>query len=265
MLEQDKVTKLPTDNPSIFYDGAFYDRIFQSSPRYLKQSQDVLFWLNMAECYGPSILELACGTGRISVPLGDKGFDVTGIELSDSMLKAAGQKSESVQWLQKDVRDFNLKRRFSLIIFPYDTFTHLHELPDVKSCLHCVKQHLEPDGYFIIDFKNPYCVFDTLNAPNSQDIYSIFQDPHSDETVTAMRESKYDAAEQLYHRTLTFSWENTTKIVQEVLTLRIYFPKEIEAILTENGFTVVQKFGNYEEAPFGSNTSHHILVCQKTL
>ncbi|MBD1211300.1 MAG: hypothetical protein H9534_00815 [Dolichospermum circinale Clear-D4] len=42
MLEQDKVTKLPTDNPSIFYDGAFYDRIFQSSPRYLKQSQDVL-------------------------------------------------------------------------------------------------------------------------------------------------------------------------------------------------------------------------------
>jgi hypothetical protein len=85
------------------------------------------------------------------------------------------------------------------------------------------------------------------------------------ETVTAMRESKYDAAEQLYHRTLTFSWENTTKIVQEVLMLRIYFPKEIEAILNENGFTVVHKFGNYEEAPFDSNASHHILVCQKTL
>ena len=47
MLKQHKVTKLPTDNPSIFYDGAFYDRIFQSSPRYLKQSQDVLFELNM--------------------------------------------------------------------------------------------------------------------------------------------------------------------------------------------------------------------------
>jgi hypothetical protein len=59
MIKQHKVTKLPTDNPSIFYDGAFYDRIFQSSPRYLKQSQDVLFELNMTECYGPSLLDIS--------------------------------------------------------------------------------------------------------------------------------------------------------------------------------------------------------------
>ncbi len=261
MFEQQKLTKINTDSPSILYNGAFYDRIFKSSPRYLEQSQDVLFWLNMAERYGSSILELACGTGRVSTPLSEKGFEVTGIDLSDSMLMAARQKSQSVQWLQKDVRNFNLKRRFSLVAFPYDTFTHLYELDDVKSCLHCVRQHLEPNGHFIIDFKNPYYVFDALNAPSKKEIYSIFQDPHSGETVTATREDRYDAAEQIYHRILTFSWEKSGKIIQEPRTNRIYFPKEIEEILTENGFTVVEKFGNYQQAPFDSNTSHHILVC----
>lgn len=51
-----------TTQSSLFYSGAFYDRIFRSSPRYAEQNQDISFWLAMVERYGSSVLELACGT-----------------------------------------------------------------------------------------------------------------------------------------------------------------------------------------------------------
>ncbi len=247
---------------NLSYNGDFYDLIFQNSPRYKEQNQDIEFWLEMAKCYGPSILELACGTGRISAPLGAQGFDVTGIDLSASMIAKAQKKSQKVQWLEGDVRDFSLQKTFSLITFPYDTFTHLHQLSDIKACLRCIKQHLKPDGHFVIDFKNPSYVFNTVNSPHQRDVYSIFQDPSSSRKVTVNRECEYEAAEQLYHRTLLFSWENRSEVVREALTLRIFFPKEIEFILLENGFKILQKFGNYQQEPFKGNSSHHILVCQ---
>jgi len=253
-----------TTQSSLFYNGTFYDRIFQASPRYAEQNQDVSFWLAMAERYGSSILELACGTGRVSTPLAEAGFEVTGIDISESMLMAARQKSRQVRWLQADVRNFCLQQHFSLIIFPYDTFTHLRELADIKACLHCVKQHLNPGGYFILDFKNPYYVIDSLKTPKPRDIYSNFQDPQTQKTVTVTRECEYDAVEQLYHILLQFTWENSSEVLREVLTLRIFFPKEIEAILLENEFTVVHKFGNYQQDKFSLNTSHHILLCRPT-
>lgn len=249
-----------TQNETLFYDGHFYDLIFQHSPQYEQKCEDVQFWLDMSRHYGSPVLELACGTGRVSTALREQGFDVTGLDISASMLAVAQEKSAGVRYLQRDVRNFDLGQQFPLIIFPYDTFTHLHTLADVKACLRCVKQHLTPDGCFILDFKNPSYVFNETQAQRPT-LYSTFKDPHHDRMVTVMREGRYDPSEQMYHRTLSFTWDGLEDVVRETLTLRIFFAKEIEFLLMENGLSVDQRFGNYQQHCFSNNSPQHILVC----
>ena len=71
----------------IYIDGKHYDQLF------LEDSEDISFWISQAEKYGKSILELACGTGRITITLAKAGFEVTGIDYADGMLQEAREKS----------------------------------------------------------------------------------------------------------------------------------------------------------------------------
>ena len=144
--------KPPMHLPLLF-DGRHYDQHW----RHL--TADIPFWLNQARRFGGPILELACGTGRVSLPLAKAGFAVTGTDVSDSMLAEARKKaaaaSVAIEWLKADVRSFDLGRKFPLVIFPFNTIAVMHEIEDLEACLASVKRHLAPGGRFIIDVFNP--------------------------------------------------------------------------------------------------------------
>ena len=82
----------------LYYNGEFYDLFENNSTTRARQEKDILFWLNIAKQYGDSILELGCGTGRITIPLIEAGFNVTGLDISESMLSLAKIKSNKVKW-----------------------------------------------------------------------------------------------------------------------------------------------------------------------
>ena len=83
-----------------------------------KYDLDLDFWMETARRYGDPILELACGTGRITLPLAQAGFQITGLDMSSAMLQMARKKAEqlkvSVEWIQADCCDFSLPSKFSL-------------------------------------------------------------------------------------------------------------------------------------------------------
>jgi ubiquinone/menaquinone biosynthesis C-methylase UbiE len=246
---------------SIFYNGRFYDLIFASSYRHAIQSQDVDFWRSIIKIHGEPVLELACGTGRIAATLAAENLSFTGIDISDSMLRVAQAKSRSVQWVQGDVRNFELNTQFPLIIFPYDTLTHLHTFQDVSECLNCIRRHLEPGGHFMIDLKNPYYVFDILQNPDRIDPYSRFRDPDNESQIEVKRKRHYDPWTQIHTMTLMF-YRNQVKFARENLRLRIFYPQEILKILQDNHFQVVQTWGNYQGDFYDAQSSHLILDCQ---
>ncbi len=246
---------------SMFYDGRFYDMIFASSYRHATQSQDISFWRSMILRYGSPVLELACGTGRISAELATEGFNFTGIDISESMLKTAQEKSQVVKFIQADVRNFELQTQFPLIIFPYDTLTHLPTVQDVSECLNCIRKHLKVNGHFIIDLKNPYYIFDILQNPDRVDFYSKFLDPEDGSQIEIKRRRFYDPWNQIHTMTLMF-YRDQVKFSQENLELRIFWPQEIIQILQDNHFQVVQTWGDYQHGPYDTNASHLILDCQ---
>ena len=242
----------------LLLDGKHYDQMHRDA------DWDLSFWSGQARKYGDPVLELACGTGRVANTLALEGVRVTGIDNADTMLSEARSKSASqgidVEWVQADVRHFELGTTYSLIIFPFRSIAAILTATDLGACLSCVKKHLEPDGRFIIDAFNPD--LDILrHSPEERYPFAEYPDPEGDGTIAVTYSNLYDVASQINRMKLFFKLPSQTEEVIEELNLRMYFPRELDALLESNGFIIEDKFGDYEETPFISSARLQLLVC----
>lgn len=125
---------------------------------------DLPFYLERARLAGGDILELACGTGRVGIPLARAGFRVTGVDLSSDMLARFREKlqredeatASRVELREADMADFDLGRTFPLVIIPFRSFQLLTEEDQAIRCLRNVRRHLRKDGTFIVNVFKPY-------------------------------------------------------------------------------------------------------------
>src|SRR5512138_2025268 len=117
---------------------------------------EIDFYLDFAQQAkerGEPALEIACGTGRVTLQLARKGMDVVGLDLDEEMLKVARQKSEGVPnvgWVRADMRSFDLGQKFGLIYSPGHSYQFMCTPEDQVRALESFKHHLTPDGILII-------------------------------------------------------------------------------------------------------------------
>ncbi len=150
-----------------FYDGVSsifveaYDAFYQhGSPQV---AGDTAFYADIGERSEGPILELACGTGRITWPLADRGLEITGVDLSAGMLAEATRKAESysagtrqrVQWFRQDMRSLALERRFAFAFVPFRSFQHLLSCEDQVQALSAIRRHLDPGGRLALHLFDP--------------------------------------------------------------------------------------------------------------
>ncbi|MES2767417.1 MAG: class I SAM-dependent methyltransferase [Bacteroidota bacterium] len=241
----------------IYQKAENYDQLFKSSP------QSISFWLGQAKIFGGKVLELACGTGRIAIPLALDGNDVTGIDISAEMLEIARKKSQSVgisaKWIHADMRDFSLKEKFDCIILAGNSLCHLLTIEDFEKCMACVKNHLAEDGKFIIDVFTPGLKI-LSRDPDERFPFSEYQDAVSGEKVVVTASAHYNSATQINHVKTHYRYTISLKEETGSLTMRMYFPKELLALVKYNGFTVENRFGNYDMSPFDENSAKQILI-----
>lgn len=252
-----------SENESILYNGKYYDLIYENYyPIPNLTHLDIPFWLDIASQYGDPILDLSCGTGRVTVPLAEKGFRVTGIDIADSMLEVAKDKSSQVEWIKADIQNFDLKRKFPLILLPANGIWHLFNQEAVEDCFACVRRHLAPGGKFIIDTFNPgtKASLDML-FDSRKNIYSIYPDPQGKGTVVVTSTNEVDLTEQIYKIKFSFKLVGEAQEHLEEKTFRLYFPQELETLLKYNGFKIEKKFGNYDGSLFNSHSVLQIIVC----
>src|SRR5262245_9622877 len=116
---------MPYDGESAiahFYDGDY--------AHFRTPSGDVAFYVDEAVRSKGPVLEMGCGTGRILVPIAEKGISVTGLDASEPMLKKLREKLPQADLHLADMRDFNLKRKFALVTIPFRPIAHLMEARD---------------------------------------------------------------------------------------------------------------------------------------
>ena len=113
------------------------------------------FWKRMAAQFGGPVLDLCCGTGLVAIPVAAMGLSVTGVDLSAPMLAHAQAKAErddiDVRWIQSDVRDLALPRRFGFVILAGNAFQAFLERGDQDALLAAARRHLAPEGVFAFD------------------------------------------------------------------------------------------------------------------
>lgn len=101
------------------------------------------------------ILDIACGTGALTVLLATKGYEMTGVDRAAGMLHIAREKAEAhdvqVNFHQGDMRNFQLNQRFDVILCTYDSINYAITEDELSSVFQCASEHLEPDGLFIFD------------------------------------------------------------------------------------------------------------------
>ena len=101
-------------------------------------------------------LDLACGTGNLTLPLAARGYDMIGADGSEEMLAVAASKrkprgASSILWSRQDMRSFELYGTVGLIVSALDSVNYLTDIGALRSCFSLVHNYLDPGGLFIFD------------------------------------------------------------------------------------------------------------------
>lgn len=248
-----------TTLPNVYQDARAYDLLFGG----YAQGEDLAFYTRLAREAGGPVLELACGTGRLTIPLAESGVEITGLDLSSPMLALARQKSASrnvaVTWVEADFRSFALGRTFGLVFIPANSLTNLLDRESLEDCLRCAREHLAPGGRFAFQIYNPSLAVLTRDASQRYPV-GQYQHPDSGRTVVVTHTHVYDAATQINHILWHYQMEGEEEQVAS-LKMRVFYPQELDALLHYNGYELIAKYGDWGEAPFTTASPKQLIVC----
>jgi len=136
-----------------------YDRFGWDYPHHAPLTEEEVAWyVKYARETGGPVLDVPCGTGRLLCRIAEAGFEVAGIDLSDTMLDIARKNVAELppearartHLLKADMSDFRLDREFGLVIIADNSFRELTDRESQLRCLRLVREHLRPDGVFLM-------------------------------------------------------------------------------------------------------------------
>ena len=197
------------------------------------------------------VLDLGCGTGRMTLELGRRGYDMTGVDLSPEMLDLARDAAEEaglsdkMLWLLQDITDFELYGTVELAVSCLDTLNHLTDAADLRRCLSLVHNYLVPDGLFVFDI-NGKGKFENIYADNS---YVMEEDGS-----VCVWQNSYNPKTRLCDFFITLFEEDEDgrySRYDELQTERMYTIRTMKKMLTECGFEFI---GAYSDFDFGEAT-----------
>lgn len=209
------------------------------------------------------ILDLGCGTGKMTLELARRGYDMTGVDSSSEMLDKASSEAEkeglkNILWLLQDMREFELYGTVGVTVSCLDCMNHLVSASDFKKCLMLVHNYLVPDGLFIFDV-NGRGKFRTVYADNSY----VFEN----ESSMCIWQNSYNDRSGICDFYITLFSENgdgSYDRADEVQREKMYTLKSIKKMLSESNFDLVGAYSdfNFTEA---SDESHRIYVVAKCI
>lgn len=209
------------------------------------------------------ILELCCGTGRLTLPIAKDGYDISGVDYTVSMLEQAKKKAAEeeleIEFIEADIRTLNLPERYDLIFIPFNSIHHLYKNEDIFNAFDAVKNHLKEGGSFLFDCFNPNIQFIVESEKEQKEIAEY--NTKDGRTVVIKQQMRYERRTQINRIEWHYFINGEFDSIQN-LDMRLFFPQELDSYLKRNGFTIVHKFGSFEEEPFDDSSEKQIFVCQ---
>ena len=206
------------------------------------------------------VLDLACGTGKMTLELAARNYDMTGVDISPEMLDIArglaDEYGHDVLWLCQDMREFELYGTVDAAVCCLDSINHLTEYDDLVECLSLVHNYLIPDGIFIFDINGKF-KFENIYADNT---YTMEEDG-----AICIWENSYDPKSHLCDFYITlFNEDKSGKYdrFDDVQTERMYTIQEIKSALKETGMEFIGAYADFEFTS-ASDDSERIYIVAK--
>ena len=249
----------PYDAWADIYDGVFSYVV-----------DDIPFYLDEAKRSGGPVLELGCGTGRVSIPIALSGIELVGLDSSTAMLERAQQKAESIgatglSLLQADMRNFSLPDKFSLIIIPFRGLLSVLSVEDEVRVLANIKRHLAPGGRLVFDIFVP----DLNMMVQEGDVPYHFRDvtdPSTGKQIVLWNQASYDAYTQVMSIRTTIEYLDCSGRVSDKIyrdfALRYIFRWEMYHLLRACGYDILALYGDFKRRDFDENSANMIWVAE---
>lgn len=240
----------------LVYDADIYDAMNTFT-------HDVPFYLGECRRAKGPVLELCCGSGRLTLPLLKAGIDITGVDFTPPMLAAARKKALAQGlpdvFLQGDMLKVRLKKKYKLVFIPFNSIQNIYTLEDVEKVFKTVRTHMAPGARFVFDIFNPSIEY-MVDMSTLHKGIAKFRTARG-RRVVVDEICRYDSAAQVNRATWLHHIDGGRPVAQK-LDMRCFYPQEMDTLLKYNGFKVLSKFGAYDRKPFTSASMKQIYVCK---
>jgi SAM-dependent methyltransferase len=230
-----------------FDDGALYDLIVGNA------DFDLGFYLGLAKAAGGPVLEVACGTGRILLPCLQAGVDIEGLDLFPGMLARLREKASALGFNphlhQGNMAGFQLPRRYTLILIPFNAFVHNLTTEDQLACLRACREHLLPGGMLVFDTAFPGVNW--IGAPSGTRVLEAeMSHPDTGLPIRCWDTRTFDRVQQLQYSFNEIEMLDGAGKVTAThcsrTTMRWTYKAEMELLLRAAGFARWRLLGAFE-------------------
>ena len=260
-----------TDDELEYYgDGDWYDA------EYVHIGGDIPYYASVgAGAKGP-VLELACGTGRLTIPMAQAGAEVVGVDLVPAMITRAQDKRsilpkadrDRLEFIIGDMRSVRLGRKFAGVIIAFNTLMHMTTDDDLERCFETVREHLEPEGLLYMDLHTPHPAVVPRQDPLGRYDPQEMIDPATGHRYIVTENNAYNERTQI--NSMQFFYQrvdqNGTDVGPErrlTLQLRVIFPRELDRWLHTSGFEIVEEWDDFEKVdPFSADGGRRIITAR---
>jgi SAM-dependent methyltransferase len=259
---------------------AIYQRPEDYDLEHVGDTKDVEFFVSLVTRLRPRrVLELACGNGRVTLPLAEAGaragFEVVGLELVPEMLEAARRKSKAAEpavqerltLVEGDIRFWKADQPFDVLLTPCSSVCHLLTLDDQLAAWRCAYDNLAPGGRFLVDVVMPDLgvYADSFRSPPREVVEIDLDtfDEASDTRLIRYKTTRYFGHQQRAH--IRFLYDKFVGAAPPERSIsdyesHVYYPRELELLYLHTGFQVETVYGDYHGGPL-KRTSPQMIFC----
>lgn len=232
---------------------------------------DLEFYHGLCRASGGPVLEIGVGTGRIALPLAREGMEIVGIDLFEPMLQVARQNAldvaplkGSLRLIQADMRDFDLKRQFPVVIIPARTLLLAIIEEEQFHTMCSAAKHLAPGGTmaFNLFYPDPEMLADN---PDEEFLLEVVEKPDGGRYVLTAK-NRFDLDSQLNHgvqiaEELDPKGELIRRQELEVV-VRYLYPEQVIALCDRVGLEVVEMWGDFEGADLNADSDEIVVIAR---